>query len=69
MEVQKVDALDLLASAQNIRGNALCSVDCSSNQSFGWVAHLMFRGVWKSQLFPFTNLDDPWRKKTQKSTF
>jgi hypothetical protein len=35
MEVQKVDTLDILASAQNIRGNALCSVDCSSNQSFG----------------------------------
>ena len=31
-EIQKIEKLDMLASAQNNRGNGLCSVDCSSHE-------------------------------------
>ena len=31
MGTQKIEKLDMLASAQNSRGNGLCSVDCSSH--------------------------------------
>lgn len=38
LEVYKIEPLDMLASARDTQWNRLCSVACSSNQSFGWVA-------------------------------
>ena len=38
LAVYKIEPLDMLASARNTQWNRLCSVACSSNQSFGWVA-------------------------------